>query len=318
MLPGEEELRLAPLPIHVLEPGADILEILDGWGIRTFQALASLPPLPLVERLGQEGLRLQRLARGEVKRELVLAESAISFAESMELEEAVELLEPLAFVLNRLLERITTRLEARSLGTDQIRIDLELEIHRDRQKKADSFAAPQVMYGRSLKLPVPTQDAKLLLKLVQLDLAAHPPGGPVKKIALTAEPTRIRSTQTGLFQALAPEPGKLEVALARLRAVVGEQDELGRSRVGAPALVDSHSPDSFELLPFRSDVSSEMRACLSSPKLALRLFRPTVAARVEWNGTTPTAVIFGGAKSVVINCAGPWRSCGLWWDGESK
>ncbi len=318
ILPGEEALRLAPLSIEILEPGNDILTVLDGWGIRTFQALSSLPPLSLAQRMGQEGLRLQRLARGEVERELVLAEPPVSFAESMELEDAVELLEPLAFVINRLLERITTRLEARSLGTDQIRIELELEIHRDRQTRADSFTAPQATYERSVKLPVPTQDPMLLLKLLQLDLAAHPPQGPVKKIALTAQPAQMRFTQAGLFQPLAPEAGKLEIALARLRAVVGEQDELGRSRVGSPAVVDSHFPDSFVLQPFRSNISSEVRECLPSPRLALRLFRPAAAAKVEWNGKTPTSVVFGGAKSEVMNCAGPWRNCGQWWDREGK
>ncbi len=316
--PGEEALRLAPLSIEVLEPADDILTVLDGWGIRTFQSLASLPSLPLVERLGQEGLRLQRLARGEVERELIVAEPSPSFAESMELEETVELLEPLAFVLNRLLERITSRLKARSLGTDQIRIDLELEIHGDRQTKANSFAAPQVEYGRSLKLPLPTQDLMLLLKLLQLDLAAHPPEGPVKKITLTAEPALMRSMQAGLFQPLAPEAGKLEIALARLRAVVGEEDELGRSRVGAPAIVDSNFPDSFELLPFRSNIASDVRECLPSPRLALRLFRPAVGARVEWNGMVPTAIVFGGAKFEVMNCAGPWRNSGQWWDRDEE
>src|SRR5205807_2767068 len=119
------------------------------------------------------------------------------------------------------------------------------------------------------------------------DLAAHPLEGPVKKIAVTAEPALMRFTQTGLFHPLAPEPGKLEIALARLCAVVGEQDERGRRRVGAPAVVDSHSPDRFELLPFRSDVASTVRECLPSPRLALRLFRPAATAKVECHGRTP-------------------------------
>ena len=64
----------------------------------------------------------------------------------------------------------------------------------------------------------------MLLKLAQLDLAAHPPHAPVKKIKIEAIPARIRFTQAGLFQPLAPEPAKLEITMARIRAVVGETD----------------------------------------------------------------------------------------------
>jgi len=72
--PGEEAQHLAPLPVEILQPSDDMLEVFDSWGIRTFQSLAALPPIPLAERLGQKGLQLQRLARGEVQRELVPAE----------------------------------------------------------------------------------------------------------------------------------------------------------------------------------------------------------------------------------------------------
>src|SRR5260370_6473982 len=166
--------------------------------------------------------------------------------------EPIELLEPLAFILNRLLEQITARLESRSLATDYLRTELGLEIYKDRQIEADSYPAPHATYVRALKLPVPTQDSKLLLKLLQLDLAAHPTNGAVRKITVVAEPARIRVTQAGLFQPLAREPGRMEIALARLRALVREEDERGRGRVGSPSVVGSHQTDNFQVCPFRS------------------------------------------------------------------
>src|SRR5260370_26787584 len=126
--------------------------------------------------------------------------------------EPIELLEPLVFILNRLLEQITARLESRSLATDYLRTELGLEIYKDRQIKADSYPAPHATYLRTLKLPVPTQDSKLLLKLLQLDLAAHRPNGAVRKITVGAEPARIRITQAGIFQVLAPPAGKVGIA----------------------------------------------------------------------------------------------------------
>jgi protein ImuB len=91
-------------------------------------------------RSGQYGLHLQRLARGEVVRELIPAELPMSFQESAELEEAIELLEPLAFVFNRLLEQLMERSMDRSLATDHIEIELSLEVHPGREVHFRNFS----------------------------------------------------------------------------------------------------------------------------------------------------------------------------------
>ncbi|HEY6307882.1 MAG TPA: hypothetical protein VI488_15635 [Candidatus Angelobacter sp.] len=333
---GQEAQRLASLPVEVLQPSPEMLDTLDSWGIRTFQALAALPSVALTQRLGQPGLHLQRLARGEVRRELVPAEALPVFCESLELEESVDSLEPLGFILNRLLEELMSRLLARSLATDHLQVDLGLEVHLNRQLQGDSLVHSDEISGesihqRTLKLPVPTQDTKALLKLVQLDLAAHPPPAPVKKVTVEVFPARVRLTQAGLFQPLAPEPAKLEVSLARLRAAVGEKDEQARARVGFPLITDSHCPDSFQVLPssFEKagspngreayDGQKEIRACLPAPRLVLRWFRPPLTARIECSPILcgwgkPTTVIFNGVKAKVVQACGPWRSSGAWWD----
>jgi protein ImuB len=316
--PGKESVSLSRLPIEVLNPDASILDVLDSWGIRDFGALAGLPPISLVERLGQQGLILQRLARGEVQREIVPCEPPLSIQECIELEEAIDLLEPLAFVLNRLLEQATARLRARSLATDVIHVTLELEVHPDRQLKGSPCASVREPYERNLKLPVPTQDSKLLLKLLQLDLAQHPPKAPVKKITLVTDVALLRHTQTGLFEPLAPEPGQLEITLSRLNAVVGEKDAEGRLRVGAPEVLDSHAPDNFEVRPFRSLEPVTIHECLPSPQLALRIFRPPVSARVEVKQGNPAGVVFNGSKGKVLIAAGPWRSNGRWWNRREQ
>src|SRR5215471_3981156 len=315
---GDEAVRLAHLPVRVLKPTPETLDILDAWGIRDFQSLAALPPIPLTQRLGQYGLHLQRLAKGGVERELVPAEAPTLFHEDIELEEAVELLEPLSFILNRLLEQLTARLRARSLATDHVQADLFLEVHPDRELSAASLPdsiAP--LHQRALKLPVPTQEAKVLLKLLQLDLAAHPPQAPVKKIRIEVRPARIRLTQTGLFQPLAPEAQKLEITLARLRAVAGETDTEGRGRVGFPVILDSHRPDSFEVLPVGPD-RDDQRALVASSRLALRWFRPAVAASVELMNARPVAVQFRRKKARVVHATGPWRTSGAWWDAKES
>lgn len=312
---GEEAWRLGGLPVETLGLEPDVLATLESWGIRDFKSLAALPQVPLSQRLGQYGLHLQRLGRGEVQRELVPAEPPERFQESMELEEAVDLLEPLGFILNSLLEQLMTRLKARSLATDEVHIDLELEVHADRQLNEDSLPEMgEPVHQSRLKLPVPTQEGKALLKLLQLDLAGRPPWAPVNKVTIEVLPARVRTTQTNLFQPTGPEPAKLEITLARLRAVVGETDEEGCGLVGFPVLIDSHRPDSFAVLQTYAPVENKQRLKPpDAPRLAMRMFRPTVSARVEMRGNTPSQIAFHGTKAKVIHASGPWRSGGEWW-----
>ncbi len=304
---------------------AYIMDALSGWGIRDFKSLAALPSVALTQRLGQYGLHLQRLAKGEVQRELVPYVEASSFQQSMELEECIDLLEPLGFVLGDLLERILLQLINRSLATDRIQVDLDLEIHSDCQLQlAQQQSAPLApTYQRVLKLPVPTQDAKIILKLLELDLAGKPPHAPVKKVSVETFPARVKFGQTGLFQPVAPEPAKLELTLARLRSVVndkvlGDKDEQGRSLVGFPVILDSNRPDSV-------DVRTAMPASKAKkpgpaknksivPRHAMRVLRPPAEVKVGLRAHVPATISFGDVRSKVMQVSGPWRTSGSWWD----
>src|SRR5579871_6409256 len=122
---GREAEQLGSLPVKVLwsdrldgeeKKTADrLLETLERWGIRNLHALGALPQVALSERLGQQGLRLQQLARGGAMRTLVPVEAPLVFEEAIELEHPIVLLEPLAFLLNRLLEQLCARLSSRAL-----------------------------------------------------------------------------------------------------------------------------------------------------------------------------------------------------------
>ena len=58
---------------------------------------------------------------------MILAESATCFEEEMELEDSVEELEPLSFLLGRLLDQLCVRLAARSLAVCAIHLRFELD-----------------------------------------------------------------------------------------------------------------------------------------------------------------------------------------------
>jgi protein ImuB len=381
--PGKEGESLGSLPVEVLfaerwenkesagkrkedeqKESARLLATLERWGIHNLRALAALPEVALSERLGQEGLRLQQLARGAASRTLVPVETPAVFEEAIELEFPIVLLEPLAFLLNRLLEQICARLASRALNTQELRLTLELQNLTGADPQLDIFGIPsesdegqsrrsslavghsqslpafgafandrrpttndasqhfvsgrQNKFCRTLRLPLPMLDSKLFLKLLQLDLNAHPPGAPITKIHLAAEPARPRSAQGGLFLPPSPEPEKLELTLARIAALVGE------ARVGSLELLDTHRAEGFRMRQFvaaapeasRQKSSTEERSAVA----ALRLFRPPLRINVTLENGEPIALVCSKKKEVqgsVLWKAGPWRSSGDWWEREA-
>jgi protein ImuB len=382
--PGKEGEFLGSLPVEVLfaerweskesagkkkedeqKELARLLTTLERWGVRNLRALAALPKIALSERLGQEGLRLQQLARGAASRTLVPVEAPAVFEEAIELEYPIVLLEPLAFLLNRLLEQICARLASRALNTQGLRLTLELQNLTGPDPQLDIFGIPsesdeaqsrrsslvvghsqslpafgafangqrpttndafqhfvsgrQSKFCRTLRLPLPMLDAKLFLKLLQLDLNAHPPGAPITKIHLTAEPARPRSAQGGLFLPPSPEPEKLELTLARIAALVGE------ARVGSLELLDTHRAEGFRMRQFVPGTAPEASRQKSSTEeksavAALRLFRPPLRINVTLENGEPTGVVCSKKKEVqgsVLWKAGPWRSSGDWWEREA-
>lgn len=294
---GDEAKFLGPLPVSLLGPSEELAETLERWGIRRFQELAALPPLGIAERLGAEGLRLRELARGEAERKLVPMAEPESFEDAVELEYPVELLEPLAFLLARLINGLCTRLATRALATDELRLRLKLE-----GGDADE---------RTVRLPVPSIDGKAFLKLWQLELEARPPARAVVEVGMAANPVKSVVAQGGLYMPQSPEPVKLELTLARIRAIVGED------RVGWPELLDTHRPEGWRISREPRPAAGIASARATSARLVLRVFRPPRAARVALANGQPGFVAAEGIRGKVLELAGPWRSSGEWWSASA-
>ena len=294
--PGKEAAVLAPLSLHFLGGSPDIALSLDLWGIRTFGAFAALPPLGVAVRLGEEGVALQELARGQGYRRLRLRHEQAVFEASMDLDSPVELLDSLCFILSRLLDEVLAKLAP--LATNELRVILTLE-------HAPAHIA-------TLRLPVPMSDSKTLLKLLHLELSGNPPGAPIVKVQLHAEPVEPRRTQRGLFAASSPEAERLETTLARVRHIVG------RENVGSPYLLNTHRPDRFVMHPFRphtapvatSDHTRELHLCL-------RRLRPPQLAQVTLKREQPIHLEASAAKGSIVVARGPWRISGNWWDEDT-
>jgi protein ImuB len=310
---GKEADLLGSLPVDVLfadesdaTQNAELLEIFQSWGIRKFRDLAALPEVDLSERLGQVGPKLHRKACGLGERTLVPCDPPLIFEEALELEFPLVLLEPLAFVLNRMLEQLCARLQARALAAQELQLELTLE--NGRSQEAASFR-------RTLQLPVPMLDARTFLKLLQLDLKSHPPGAPVKKVSLRIEPAKPRPAQDGLFLPSSPEPEKLELTLARINGIVGE------GRAGSPALLDTHRSEAFEIHHFTPSTAKKVNATKADGLVtALRIFRPPACVRVSYHNGRLSHVYSQKNSHIngdVLWSAGPWRSSGDWWEEDA-
>jgi len=299
---------------------ADLLATLRRWGIRTLGALAALPVDGVAVRLGVRGISWQRLARGEDPRPLRLEVPKERFEQALDLEWPIDGLEPLSFVLGRLLEPLTAHLERRGRGAAVLHLRLHL--------------VTRTIHERSLQLPAPMRDVRTFRTLLLLDLESHPPSDAIDRVVVAVDPTPARIVQFSLLTRPIPSPEQLSTLTARLAALMGED------RCGSPVVVNSWQPGVFAMKPFSPgsgirDRGSGRAPDAQCPCVALRRFRIPVPARVRMEHDKPQHVTIDRAAAhlgsripdprspipdprshlggCVQACAGPWRTSGHWW-----
>lgn len=291
---GQEKSALASLPLTVLSLSEEHAETLSLWGIRTLGMLGDLPERELIARMGQQGKRLRQLARGERPHLFQPFEPEFSLTECMELDSPVELLDALLFIANMMLQQLILRATARVLALASISITLQLE-------GGDT-------HTRTVRPALPTNDRQLWLKLLHLDLEAHPPQAAILAATLTAEPGSTKKEQLGLFSPQLPEPSRLDVTLARIRAIVGEEN------VGSAVLKDTYEPDAFRMEPFQIPSSRAEPTPPSTTRPALRRIRPAEAVVVLLQDERPRSFVFRNQRYAVERAYGPWQASGDWWN----
>jgi protein ImuB len=319
--PGCDAAALASLPISLLSafapapptPGEELGRVFRQWGVRTLGDLAALPSDDLAARLGDDGIVWQRLARGEDPQPLVPSLPEERFSQSLDLEWPIDELEPLSFVLGRLMEPLSAHLERRDRGAAVLHVRLHLVRIDD--------TTPAV-HERSLQLPAPMRDARTLRTLALLDLESNPPPAPIDRVEVAVDPTPGRIVQYSLLTRALPTPERLSTLMARLHALMGE------TRCGSPALVDSWRPEAFEMRAFAPVDSNVLGASVprcvvepvndlsKQPRLALRRFRHPIPARVRTENAQPQYLAIdrrGMSGGGIEACAGPWRTAGDWW-----
>ncbi len=315
--PGEERLKLAPVPLAALfeydsvNLTPSLLEILLRWGVKTCEDLVALPEKGVVERLGPAGVYLRKLAAGTVTRPLRLHGEPTSYEVRVELEHSLQLLEPLLFLLSRATVDLCHKLRSQSRAAREIEVCFDLDEPPTDDEKIDKPKRAQP-YQCRLEFPVPLDDPRTILKLLQLHLERHPTGAPVRAFMLRITPVAPQRIQGGIFLPPTPAPDKLQVTLARIAGMVGAEN------VGVPVLLNTHRPDAFGNHSLPESAPIQGNATPGEPKpemlrLAMRLFRPALHARVQLVQLTPRKILADGVKGQVLRSAGPWKTAGEWW-----
>jgi len=295
--PSHEAIALSGLSLSVLGLSEDYAETLATWGIRTLGELAALPASDMVARLGPQAADWRKIAQGVLPHTFQPIEDPFSLEEFCAFETPVEQIDSLLFVGARMIDCLAARAGAHALSLASLDLHMQLDGGRT--------------YRRAIRPALPTVDRKFLLKLLQLEVAAHPPEAAVLSLALSAQAGQSSKVQLGLFAPQTPEPSRLDVTIARLKAIAGED------RVGSPVLEDTHRPGSFRMESFAVTQSASAQAIGScTPRMALRRVRPPAQIRMQLAESKPSAFRDREQSYRVAEAYGPWRSSGCWWSTE--
>jgi protein ImuB len=288
-------LFLAPLPLAALDPSDELSDVLQAWGIRTVGDLTALPMSQVSERLGPAAVELWEKAAGGRPRPLKLVKPQEFFSEQADLENPVEMLEPLLFLLRRFLEQITTRLAQVYLVVGKLRLVLRFE--RD------------VPYQRTFTIPLPTRDVGLLFRMLHTHLENFTSASAIVGLELAAKPVRPGTEQFGLLEKGLRDPHQLAETLARLQALVGA------GRVGTPELQSSAHPDAFHLRPYDA---SAPPASSDGPLIGFPWMRfvPPVAAKIRLQDGKPIFLESSRFTGPITKTGGPWLLEGNWWESR--
>lgn len=317
--PGREATAIATLPLDILARVANfglqgnaatpvevrnrnvsrMIKIFQRWGLATLGDLAALPRDALFSRFGTEGVMWQKCACGEESQPLVPTPENRLFEVALDLEWPVEGFEPLASGLRPMLESLVLQLSREGAAAAVLTVRLWL--------------VTRVWYTRTLQLPAPICDSRMLCTLLVLDLKSHPPPAGIDRVVVTVIPAPTRITQFSLFEKAIPSIEQLSTLLARLKILMGSE------RCGTPVLSETHHPNAFDVGPFDPTMSSAIHlevAEQTGPIAISRRFHLPLVAQVTVDCGCPVLVSASGGigRRSVERCAGPWRSSGHWWE----
>lgn len=301
ILPNPQRVRelLAHLPLAALDIlSPEACRILEGWGIRSLAGVAALPRQDLGERLGPVGLEAWDILNGITRRVLQVRDLAPDYRESFDLEEPVQDLPALRFLIQRAVEALELQLEQSGKMARALSLDLWMEGGRDHRK--------------TICLPEPTRRADLMERLLGNYLEQLPLHAAVAKGRVSVDPVDPLSRQAGLFERSVRNPWRLQETLDQLAGLLGSEN------FGALRLCDSHRPDDYRLVPLpaepKGDDPASTDALSGPPRMGppMRRFRPPLQATVLLEQNRPAHLDCPLVTGPVQGAHGPYAASGDW------
>ena len=182
--PGSEATVLASLSAESLNLATEHRETLALWGIRTLGEYARLPETELVARLGQVAKDWRKLSCGTCPHTFQPIEQVFELSEFCELDTPLEQSESLLFIATHMIDCLVKRASSRALSLASITIQMHLEGSRKHECR--------------IRPALPSVDRQFLLKLLQLEIAAHPPQAAVTAMQLSAEGGQSSKVQVSI------------------------------------------------------------------------------------------------------------------------
>jgi protein ImuB len=288
---GGNASELACIAISFLAVEQEYYDTLARWGIRTLGELAALPEEDVVIRLGQRSTVWLSMSSGTSPHTFQPVETKFELKEHIEFETYLEQLDSLLFIGAQMINNLVARASGKALAIASLTLRMSL----DRSGG----------YERTIRPALPSCDRKFLLKLLQLEIASHPPQAAIRSLTLVAEAGLQSKMQLGLFTPQAPEPSRLDVTIARLKALIGD------GRIGSPALMNTHRGGSFRMDDF--SLSNGSIQVDSLARMSLRRMRPPNPLQIKLQSFKPTSFDDGSDHYQVLEAYGPWQSSGSWW-----
>lgn len=285
---------LAPLPISLLNLSDNEARLFSDLGLRTLGALTRFPRAAVTIRLGARGDELWSLAAGEWFKPLQPAPFPTRYIAETDLEEAVEKLEALLFVLRRFVERLAAEVGQFGGGTNRLALVLKLDGEKT--------------YQRVFDLPEPTASAEALFAVLEQHLSDVRTDDAIIGLSLEAFPARRLEQQEGLFDTGLRDAPMFFATLGRLAAVVGNDN------VGTPRRADSHRPAALLLATPATAITERVVPAEPEPHgPLLRRLRPPMTATVELTDARPTFLVSALVEGEITILRRPFWANGDWW-----
>jgi protein ImuB len=338
--PGAGAAFLAPRPVATLveaaiaevaglpeDRTAEIVDVLERLGLRTFGALAGVPAADVLARFGDEGAALRRLAAGLDARPLAARQPAPDLAVTLELDPPVERVDTAAFVAVGLADDLHQRLGQRGLACTRVAVVAETE-HGEVLERC-------WRHEGTLGAAAVAERVRWQLDGWLTGSAATRPTAGISQLTLRPEEVvAARGRQLGFWGGETQLDERAARALARVAGLLGPEAVRVPERRGGRgpgeqlSLVPSMAVDLVDGRPAARDgwVTEPWPGRLPAPAPAQVHPDPPPVELVDGAGrpvgvsgrgaisAAPEVLVAAGVRSGVLAWAGPWPADERWWD----